>query len=181
MKYAGKLDPDFTGGVNTSLKYKQLTLSASFNLQVGGKKFLAPMFDSNMNNTTPYEYNNLPKDLVKRWRKPGDEEITNVPSLPARGRGAIVLPTTTERAHLLYNYSDIRVVNASFLRCNNITLSYNISEGWIKKFAQNMGFTFSVSNPFIIVSKDFKGRDPEVATGSQPISQTYTLSVNLSF
>lgn len=181
MKYAGKLDPDFTGGINTSLKYKQLTLSASFNLQVGGKKFLAPMFDSNMNNTTPYEYNNLPKDLVKRWRKPGDEAITDVPSLPARGRGAISLPTTTERAHLLYNYSDIRVVNASFLRCNNITLSYNISDGWIKKFAQNMGFTFSVSNPFIIVSKDFKGRDPEVATGSQPISQTYTLSVNLSF
>lgn len=44
-----------------------------------------------------------------------------------------------------------------------------------------MGFTLCVSNPFIIVSKDFKGRDPEVATGSQPISQTYTLSVNLSF
>ena len=181
MKYVGKLDPDFSGGITTSFKYKQLTLSSSFNLQVGGKKFLYQMFDSDMNNTTPYEYNNMSRDLVKRWRKPGDEEITNIPSLPARDRGAIVLPTTTERAHLLYNFSDIRVVNASFLRCNNITLSYNISEGWIRKFAQNMGFTFSVSNPFIIVSKDFKGRDPEVATGSQPISQSYTLSVNLSF
>ncbi len=181
MKYMGKLDPDFTGGITTSFKYKQLTLSASFNLQVGGKKFLATVFDSDMNNTTPYEYNNLPKDLVNRWRKPGDEEITNIPSLPARDRGAIVLPTTTERAHLLYNFSDIRVVNASFLRCNNITLSYNLNGDRIRKIAQNMGFTFSVSNPFIFVSKEFKGRDPEVATGSQPISQTYTLSVNLSF
>lgn len=44
-----------------------------------------------------------------------------------------------------------------------------------------MGFSFSVSNPFIIVSKDFKGKDPEVATGSQPLSQNYTFSVNLSF
>ena len=72
-------------------------------------------------------------------------------------------------------------MNASFLRCNSISLSYNLSKGWIKKFAQNMGFTFSVSNPFMIVSKDFKGKDPEVATGSQPLSQSYTVGVNLSF
>ena len=181
MKYMGKLDPDFSGGINTSLKYKQLTLSASFNLQVGGKKFLSTMFSSDMNNTTPYEYNNLPKDLVNRWRKPGDEATTKIPSLPEKDRGTIILPTTTERAHLLYNFSDIRVVNASFLRCNNITLSYNMMGDKIRSFVQNVGFTFSVSNPFIIVSKEFKGRDPEVATGSQPISQTYTLSVNLSF
>ena len=85
IKYMGKLDPDFTAGINTTFKYKDLTLSASFNLQVGGKKFLAPIFDSEMSNNTPYEYNNLPKDLVKRWRKAGDEKITNIPSIPAKG------------------------------------------------------------------------------------------------
>lgn len=61
MKYMGKLDPDFTAGINTTFKYKDLTLSASFNLQVGGKKFLAPIFDSEMSNNTPYEYNNCLK------------------------------------------------------------------------------------------------------------------------
>ena len=44
-----------------------------------------------------------------------------------------------------------------------------------------MGFMLSVSNPFMIVSKDFKGKDPEVATGSQPLSRNYAFSVNLSF
>lgn len=181
MKYMGKLDPDFTAGLNTSFRYKQITLSAGFNLQVGGKKFLSSMFDSDINNTTPYEYNNLPKDLVNRWRKPGDEAFTDVPSLPEVGKSRIALPTSTYSGYELYNYSDIRVVNASFLRCNNITLAYNISDGWVTKFAQNVGVTFSVTNPFIIVSKDYKGRDPEVATGSQPISRNYTLSVNFSF
>ena len=139
------------------------------------------MFDNDMINSTPYEYNNLPKDLVNRWRKPGDEKYTNIPSLPEFGKASVDLSSSSAYSYELYNYTDIRVVNASFLRCNSISLSYNLSKGWIKKFAQNMGFTFSVSNPFMIVSKDFKGKDPEVATGSQPLSQSYTLGVNLSF
>ncbi len=45
----------------------------------------------------------------------------------------------------------------------------------------NIAMSLNVTNPFIIVSKDFKGKDPEVATGSQPISRNYTLSLNISF
>ena len=150
-------------------------------LTKGGKKFLASIYDSDIANTTPYEYNNMSKDVVNRWRKPGDEKITDVPSLPEKGRGEITVYGDYVYPYEAYNFTDIRVVSASFFRCNNITLSYNCSKGWIRKFAQNVGMTFSVSNPFIIVSKDFKGKDPEVATGSQPLSQNYTLSLNLSF
>lgn len=181
MRYMGKLDPDFTGGLTMGFKYKDLNLSGSFNLSVGGKKFLASIYDSDIANTTPYEYNNMSKDVVNRWRKPGDEKITDVPSLPEKGRGEITVYGDYVYPYEAYNFTDIRVVSASFFRCNNITLSYNCSKGWIRKFAQNVGMTFSVSNPFIIVSKDFKGKDPEVATGSQPLSQNYTLSLNLSF
>lgn len=181
MRHMGKLDPDFTSGLNMGFRFKNWNLSSSFYLSVGGKKFLAPMFGSDMWNDTPFEYNNLPKDLVNRWRKPGDEKYTNIPSLPAKGLETYTLPTATVYSHRMYNYSDIRVVNASYLRCNSISLSYNLSKGWIKKFAQNMGFMLSVSNPFMIVSKDFKGKDPEVATGSQPLSRNYAFSVNLSF
>lgn len=181
MKYMGKLDPDFTSGLNMGFRFRDLSLSTSFYLSVGGKKFLATMFDGDMTNSTPYEYNNLPKDLANRWRKAGDEKYTNIPSLPEFKKAFVDLPSSSGYSYEMYNYTDIRVVNASFLRCNNISLSYNLSKGWIKKFAQNMGFSFSVSNPFMIVSKDFKGKDPEVATGSQPLSHNYTFSVNLSF
>jgi hypothetical protein len=82
----------------------------------------------------------------------------------------------------MYNYSDARVVNASFLRCNNISLSYTVPGERLKHLpVKNLSLTASVSNPFIIVSKDFKGMDPEVATGNQPISHTYSLNVNISF
>lgn len=72
-------------------------------------------------------------------------------------------------------------INASFLRCNNISLAYNLSGKKIAGFARNIAMSLNVTNPFIIVSKDFKGKDPEVATGSQPIFRNYTLSLNISF
>ena len=92
-----------------------------------------------------------------------------------------MLPSGSDLLYRMYNFSDIRVAKASFLRCNNITLDYNLPPQLISKFARNIGLSFSVSNPFMIVSKDFKGKDPEVATGKQPITQNYTLSVNVSF
>ena len=78
-------------------------------------------------------------------------------------------------------YSDIRVVDAWYLRCNNISLSYQVPEKLTKGFAQSVSLSASVSNPFQIVSKDFLGRDPEVASGQQPLSRNYTLSVSVSF
>ena len=44
-----------------------------------------------------------------------------------------------------------------------------------------MTVSFTATNPLQIKSKDFKGRDPEVALGQQPRSQNFSLGVNLSF
>ena len=49
-----------------------------------------------------------------------------------------------------------------------------------KMYLKNLSFSASVSNPFLIFSKEFKGMDPEVATGSQPISRTYSFGINVS-
>lgn len=183
MKYMGTREPDFSGGVSTSFRYKTLSLSASFNLNIGGKKFLYPMFSEDYaNNSTPSAYSNLPHEMVNRWRKPGDEKITNIPTIPSREIPVVYTPAgVTEYRHRLYNYSDIRVVNASFLRCNGISLSYTIPERWVKQLRlKNMSLGASVSNPFIIVSKQYKGLDPEVASGAQPISRNYSFSINIS-
>ena len=135
-----------------------------------------------VNNSTPSAYANLPHEMVNRWRKPGDEKITNIPTIPSRDIPVVYTPGgITEYRHRLYNYSDIRVVNASFLRCNSISLSYTVPEKWVKRMClKNMSLGASVSNPFIIVSKQYKGLDPEVASGSQPISRNYSFSINIS-
>lgn len=39
MKYMGKLDPDFTAGLNMGFRFKDLTLSSSFICQLEVKNF----------------------------------------------------------------------------------------------------------------------------------------------
>lgn len=179
MKYMGKKDPDLGVGVSMNFRYKTLTLSTSFNASFGGKEFLGDLFPADMVNTTPREYNNLRKELNDRWRQPGDQ--TNIPSLPYFQTGSIILPSGSMYAYSMYNYTDIRVVKSSYLRCNNISLSYNLPKEHTPDYFQNISISASMSNPFIIVSKDFKGIDPEVARGRQPITRQYSMNLNINF
>ena len=190
MKYAGRFDPDFTAGFSSSFRYRSLTLSTSFNVALGGKRLLYRMFDKS---DLPSAYNNMPKEFVKRWKKPGDEQFTNIPTIPGYVWDPIGWDYETPWVWLpdydgyvevyeAYNYSDARVVNASFLRCNNISLSYNLPDQLLKYVrVKSVSVRASVSNPFIIVSKDYKSMDPEVATGNQPIPRVYSMGLNVSF
>lgn len=182
MKYMGKLDPDLSAGLTTSFQYKNIRVSSSFTLQVGGKKFLSNLYSSDITNLSGLnEYQNLPKDLVDRWRKPGDELNTNIPVLPQRNNVSRDVAGRTLTWMQMYNYSDIRVVNASFLRCQNINISYSMPEKLIRNWAGGMSLSFTMSNPFIIASKDYKGKDPEVASGRQPITRTYNFGLSVNF
>ena len=182
MKYAGTTEPDISGGLSTVLRWKSITLSSSFSIALGGKRFLTDLFSEDyLNNSTPSAYSNLSKEMVNRWQKPGDEQHTQIPSIPNHNIPMVYLPNgSNEYAHRLYNYSTARVVNASFMRCNNISLSYTVPAKLIQRMSlNNLSISGSVSNPFIVVSKDYKGIDPEVATGAQPITPTYSVTLNI--
>ncbi|HEY8930524.1 MAG TPA: SusC/RagA family TonB-linked outer membrane protein [Mucilaginibacter sp.] len=75
--------------------------------------------------------------------------------------------------------SDYYLQNASFLKMDNIHLGYNF--GQVFK-GGNLAVSANVQNVFIIT--DYKGIDPEVASGLDnnfyPRPRTYTLGVNLN-
>jgi len=181
MDYAGKMEPDFNCGVSFSIRYKTLSLSSGLYLSVGNQTFLAPM--GRVTQSIPSEYENMSTEWVKRWRKPGDEKITNVPSLPNMITSAkkVRVLDLDENPYDLYAKSTVRVVDAWYLRCGSISLSYSVPERLLPGTLQAIGFSFSLGNPFQIRSKDFKGRDPEVALGGQPLQRTMSLGVNVSF
>lgn len=182
MRYMGSLEPDFTGGLSSNFRYSNFSISASFTLNLGGKRFLAPMFKDEIVEDVPSAYVNLPKDFVDRWRKPGD--ITDVPGIPSRSllQRRVSLPNgLTESSYRMYNYSDLRVVNGSFARCTNIGFNYFFPKKAIASLGlNNLSLSFNVSNPFIIKSKEFKGLDPEVASGNQPVTRAYSFNINIS-
>lgn len=182
MVYAGKSDPDFTSGLGTSFRYKMLSLSANFYVQLGGKQFLSKAYPSTI---LPSEYENLSTELNNRWR-PGDTNA-KFPGLPDKDvsiNGTVTLPGSNQYANVyeMYNYSTDRIVSRSMLRCNSISLSYTFPTQLIQKFyLQMLTMGLSVSNPFTIVSKDFHGRDAEVATGQQPLTRSFSFNLNVSF
>ncbi|WP_245843709.1 SusC/RagA family TonB-linked outer membrane protein [Niastella vici] len=181
MKYMGKMDPDLTTNLSMVFRYKMLSLSTSLYLQVGGKKFRAPAYK--LTTYLPSEFENLSRELLDRWT-PGKTDAA-FPGLPDKNVGnSTLLPNgkTYTNPYEMYNYSTARVVNASTLRCNNININYLLPARLITKMRlKTAGVGAGVTSPFAIVSKDFKGIDSEVATGNQPRTRTYTLTLNASF
>ena len=114
-------------------------------------------------------YKNLPVDVFNTYYVDG----YNMNIYDAEGVN--ILKTASEN----YSITDRFLENASFLRCDNITLGYSFSKNKIS------GRAFcTVSNPFIITK--YSGLDPEVGTGGvdnsiYPRSMTTVLGINLQF
>ncbi len=180
MQYMGKMDPDFTSGLGMNFRYKMLSLNSSFYLQLGGKKFLSPLYNSNQN--LPTEYENYSRNVLDRWTP--TNTASTVPGLPDNTIPSILIPGTASTyatRYEMYNYSTDRVVSASSFRCQNINVTYALSKELIKKLrCKSINVGAGVSNPFAINSKDFQGLDPEVATGGQPRTRAYSLNLAIS-
>lgn len=181
MDYAGQLDPKFSGGFGTNIRYKGFNLNSSFTVSVGAKKFLAPLYN-NSNQSAPYPTQNLSSELNGRWRKAGDEALTNIPSLPTANIPFTYIGNSSYPIYNLYDYSSVRVVDADYLRCRNISLSYAIPSKMLDRaHIRQMSLQASVTNLFYIASDKLEGIDPEVSGNSLPIPRTYSLTLNVGF
>ena len=162
-----KAAPDWTFGFNTQVSWKNWTLAASAHANIGN-----------------YVYNNVMSD--------GDL-LTDLST-----NGFINNRYATAAKHNFANYaqywSDLYVTNASFLKIDNVTLSYNFEDlfsgyyvhpdGKRDKMAGITGSIFmTVSNVACITG--YKGIDPEIFSGIDnnmyPRPRTYILGVKLNF
>ena len=104
--------------------------------------------------------------------------VTNTAPLGNLMNNAYIWQTTKTDAMQL---SDYFVRNASFVRCDNITLGYTWNE--LLQNSLRLRLYAAVQNPFVITK--YKGVDPEVASGIDgsvyPRPTTYSLGVVATF
>lgn len=183
MVYMGTREPTFTMGLNMVFRWKRLSFPLNVYFSRGNKEFLTSPYENGYMMIS--EAKNSSTELNKRWRKPGDEKNTKIPSIPVGNNCRPLYPFEDGKTAIYpleaWAYSNVRVVDAWYIRFSDLKLSYNLPDQWIKGFAENIAVSFTMTNPLQIKSKDFKGRDPEIAVGQQPRSQDFSLGINMSF
>ena len=145
--------PKYIMGLSTSLRYKQLTLGMSFRANIDNYVYNGMGMSTGAFETVSYNNSQLNK-LNTSFLKTGFKT----------------------RQYL----SDYYVENASFLKLDNLSLSYNV--GKINKWA-SLTVSAMVQNVFTITG--YSGTDPEVPNGMDnsfyPRPRTYSVSLGLQF
>lgn len=191
LVYEGSRLPLFYGGFGTEFRYKNLTVSANFSYKIGQKVRLLEMYNGNQ--TMPMPEQNMSGEFNDRWRKPGDEAHTNIPTLS----NAALIPSQTayEKVsyHILpwnrsywwaYDQSNVRTAKGSYIRWQTLTLNYTLPDRYTKCLgASNVRFGFQVQNLGILTfDKKLKGKDPEqVRYVGMPVLPSYNFNLSFSF
>lgn len=181
---SGSAIPDFSGGFNTRFQYKNWSLYMQFNMQFGGVGRLPAIYDYTQYRGTPFPDVNVSTKLIDRWQKPGDELLTNIPSVPGVSKKfTMYVPSDINvyETYEIYQFSDAQIADTDMIRCGQIALSYELDKKIAQKFNLNrVNMRLGVTNPFFIAFDDkWDGIDPE--TGNWPVRKMYTFTLNLSF
>jgi TonB-linked SusC/RagA family outer membrane protein len=167
--------PDFIGGFNTDMRYKNFTFSAFFSFIVGGD-----VYNKTEESRSNYKLSALnrvnPLTLANSWMAPGD--VAFYPS-PAN---AATLDNTREASNLW-------ISDGSYIRLKNIKLNYQLS----KKISKSLGVEsvniYGMLQNFLTWT-NYKGFDPEIPNGgfsvgydnvSYPKSKDILFGLNLNF
>jgi TonB-linked SusC/RagA family outer membrane protein len=144
VTYLGNANPQFTGGFYFRLAYKlNWQISSNFTYNYGNQIENIAM----MQTTAVNSLDNQSTAVLRRWRQQGD--ITDQPRA-ILGMG--------------HNFvgSDRYIQDGSFLRCDNIALSYNFSPKLISKIKLTaVRLTFSVNNVYTWTK--YPGVDPTIS------------------
>ena len=193
---SGKREPTMTGGLNNTIRIYNLRINFYLSYAFGAKTRLFKVYGGDIDNFASDR--NINRIFLDRWQRPGDEEFTNVPAIMSTDSDAYKkynshwststaynVPTIADSYWDMYNYSDIRVVNANYLKCTSLSFTYSFPERWLTEWGlQRLDLSFSTGNPFTITSKDLKGMTPtqggftDIQMSERP---NFSFGINLSF
>ena len=202
----GNASWDWTGGLSTTFHYKNFGLTALFDVKVGADLY-------SMSARAAHESGKSLATLVGReeWYK--SEEERQAAGI-AKGAstwtptGGFVAPGVIDNGDGTYRPNDIKVnpedywmsvcrnapsmfiYDNSYIKCREITLTYQFPKKWLGKVVQDMSISFVTRNPFI-VWKNIPDIDPDsnynnttgmgLEYGSLPSRKSYGFNLYVKF
>ncbi|WP_316836507.1 SusC/RagA family TonB-linked outer membrane protein [Pedobacter nutrimenti] len=182
LVYSGSTIPSFSGGLGNTFNYKALSLSVNmiYNLGHVMRADVNQVYTGRVTQSLSSFGGNLTTDFLNRWKQPGDEKFTNIPSYVA---GFDSFRRNTD----YYTKADINVVSASYAKIRDITLSYSLPENLLRKVKiKSASLSFQVTN-FMVWKANDRGIDPEAIdlnsgiVTKPPFRHSYNISTNITF
>ena len=200
MAYSGCRVPDIQGSIINTFTYRRFTLSFNLAYSFGSKIRLLQLYPNvGFGNGTiaPQPLENVRREFLDRWQRPGDEKYTNIPGIISNAEFLKTLEQAwpaelrnkdfAENIWQMYDYSDIRVVSGNYVKMQSLSLRYSLPDEFCKRiYLKSAYIALSGTNLFTICSKELKGQDPTTQSGSastinMSIRPTYSFSLNISF
>jgi hypothetical protein len=167
MVYNGPVQPTVFGALRNTFQWNNFSLSINVSY-----KFGYYFRRSSVNYYDLISSWNGSGDYAKRWQKPGDEKITNVPSF--------VYPVDLNRESF-YQYSENLVIKGDNIRLEDINLSYDLTKSLWKRlpFSQVRLYIYA-ANFGTIWKANKEGIDPYY-NNIPSAGKSITLGANINF
>ncbi len=192
LTHSGCREPFLQGGISNTFEYNNWILSFNLSYSIGAKVRLFKMYDNG--GSLPVPERNLRRDWEKRWRAPGDEKYTNIPGIIG-GQAFKEMNDPwwrdadwawTRNVWDMYDFSDIRVASANYLKLSSLQLRYVVPDKLCRKLCMKSAYiSVSGTNLFTLTSKKLKGQDPSQSGSTELINisvrPTYSLTLNVTF
>lgn len=202
----GNASWDWTGGVTTTLSYKNLSLNAIFDVKVGADLY-------SMSERAAYESGKAKATLQGRnewYRSEEQREAAGIAKGAANWKptGGFVAPGVIDNGDGTYRPNDIFInpedywmsvcrnapsmfiYDNSYIKCRELTLTYQVPATWLHNWIKGLSVSFVARNPFI-VWKNIPDIDPDsnynnttgmgLEYGSLPSRKSYGFNVNIKF
>lgn len=175
LKYMGTRQPPYMAGLTNTFGYKSFSLSANIVGSFGGVMYrpIVSKFTGRLAENASFSNSNYSVLFMDRWKKPGDEAFTNIPSFVAGN------DSWSRRDENYYKNGDINVISSAYVKLRDVTLNYALPAnvaGALK--LQSFNAYLQASN-FILWTANNAKVDPSWQTGG-PL-HSYTIGINASF
>jgi TonB-dependent starch-binding outer membrane protein SusC len=190
-QFIGNPQPDFSYGINNTLKYKNIDLSIYLQGTYGNKIFnlLRSRAESMIflgDNQTIGIRDRAKLEMISATGSPDDPSNWRVTN-PGTKVPRHIPGDPNDNARM----SDRYIEDGSYLRIQNITLGYTLLKGKLSKYINNLRIYASVQNLHTFTK--YSGYDPEVGSynqdqkltgvdnGRYPMPRTITVGINVEF
>ena len=170
LVYNGPATPTIFGSLRNTFTWNHLEFSFNIKYKMG---YYIKRGSVNYSYLYSGEYQLA--DFDKRWQQPGDEKITNVPSM--------IYPLDGAR-DLFYNNSQILVEKGDNIRLQDIQLNYTLNTAKYLKAVQNLNIYAYINNVGILWRANKEGLDPDVVNNGNygiPLPRTFSFGIKAIF